>query len=236
MLKIAVCDDEYYVRDTLCEYLSALEKTLGTPFQVSCYASGEELLTHMDRETDILLLDIRMGNLSGMNAARTLRSQGLKTCLIFITSMVQYALEGYEVHAFAFVQKPLQYPQFERTMLDALRSIKAEETRILLLRRGGFIDSIPTDTILYVETLDHTSAIVTTAGRQEYTVSLKKLSEELTPWGFGLCHKSYLVNFRQIRSVLPSGLLLSNRESIPLSKHRRRQFLAEFTKYMGEQL
>lgn len=234
--KIAICDDEFYVQELLYDYLKKLEITSSYHFEIQRFSSGEALLQDIMPDTDILLLDIKMKHLSGMNAARKLRESGINCCIIFITSMIQYALEGYEVHAFAFIQKPCRYPQFERTMLDALRMQDIRTANTLSLRRGSAIDTINISHILYAETLDHVSSIVTVQGKQEYMISLKKLSAELIPYGFGLCHKSFLVNFRQIRSILPNELLITNRHTIPLSKHRKKEFLEQFTAFMGEQL
>lgn len=233
MRKIAICDDEPYIREMLCDYLNSLQEKINQQFLITCYTNGEDLLKQMNPDTDLLLLDIKMGDLSGMQAAHRLRAAGLNTCIIFITSMVQYALEGYEVHAFAFIRKPLRYPQFERTILAALQALESQAKHNLLLRRGNTLDSISIDSILYVETLDHTSVVVTENGRMEYNISLSKIAAELDACGFGICHKSYLVNFRQIRSIQSASLLLSDQESLPISKHRRKYFLEQFTKYMG---
>ena len=234
--KIALCDDETYIQELLYDYLKKLENTCPYHFEIQRFSSAETMLQDIMPDTDILLLDIKMKQLSGMDAARKLRGSGINCCIIFITSMIQYALEGYEVHAFAFIQKPCRYAQFERTMLEALRVQEIRTANTLSLRRGSAIDTINIDHILYAETLDHVSSIVTVQGKQEYVIPLKKLSTELIPHGFGLCHKSFLVNFRRIRSILPSELLLTNQDTIPLSKHRKKEFLEQFTAFMGDQL
>lgn len=230
MKKIAICDDEEYVRQEIIGYVERYAEEHNAEFITAVYSSSEALLEYLPADTSIVFLDIKMGKCTGMEAARILRQRGSNAYLIFVTSMVQYAIEGYEVHAFAFLEKPLQYSRFASVLAEAL---SREPRRTLVLRRPNQVDSISIQTILYVETLDHTSIVVSETGAQEYTISLKKLQNELAPCGFGLCHKSYLVNYNKISSVKADELLLVNGSSIPLSKHRRKVFLEQFTRYMG---
>ena len=94
MWKVAVCDDEAAVRAEVQRFLVQLQAKHNLELEVSCFDSGESLLKGMDRDTDLLILDIRMDGLSGMNAARLLRERGLQTCIIFLTTMGQYAMQG----------------------------------------------------------------------------------------------------------------------------------------------
>lgn len=230
MKRIAICDDERYVRESLCKYVKQYAEERGKDFEIYDFSSGEELIRNLPVDVDIIFLDIKMGELNGMNTARKLREQGNDACLIFVTSMVQYAIDGYEVHAFAFLEKPLEYDRFASVLSDALMR---QSKSTLVLRRGSYVDSIPIMTILYIETLNHTSVIVTENGHREYAVSLKTLTKELQESGFDLCHKSFLVSFRKIQTVRQNELVLTDGTILPLSKHRRKEFLEAFTRYMG---
>lgn len=69
MWKVAICDDESIIRQQLFLYIKNLEREWGEPFSVACFASGEQLLEGMAPDTQILLLDIQMDGLSGMETA-----------------------------------------------------------------------------------------------------------------------------------------------------------------------
>ena len=73
-----------------------------------------------------MLLDIHMKTLSGMNAARALRQKGNEVPIVFISSMPEFALEGYEVHAFGFLKKPLHYRQLAWQLDDLLAMLKKQ--------------------------------------------------------------------------------------------------------------
>ena len=123
-LRIAVCDDELSAASQIDLYLNQIQLEENLKFQVFFFSSGEELLEHMPRDIHVLLLDIQMKQATGIDVARRLRAEGLDFFLFFITSHVQYALEGYEVHAYAFLQKPLRYAPLKMYLMEVLKRLR----------------------------------------------------------------------------------------------------------------
>ncbi len=83
MRNVVVCDDDEHTRELLSTYLSQISDEYGERFSVHCFCSGEELISQLPDDTDILLLDIKMYRLSGMDAARILRERNNNICLTF---------------------------------------------------------------------------------------------------------------------------------------------------------
>ena len=236
MWKIAVCDDEKSTRDQVCRLLKRLTETHGTEFEIARFSSGEDLVRDMAPDTDLLILDISMGALNGINAAHLLREKGCRSTIIFLTTMVQYALQGYEVHAFSFIQKPLKPQHFERVVLDALALCHEKKDQSIVLQRGRVKDTLTVRSIIYIETFDHTSQVVSTRGAVSYNLSLNYFAEKLSGYGFGFCHRSYLVNYLRIKRIEACDLYMDNGDCIPISKHRRKDFLEDYTRFMGAQI
>lgn len=84
---VAVCDDELNIQQMLCDYFGMFSDEIPDTFQISCFSSGEELVAAMPSDTHLLLLDIAMDGMSGMQAAKLLRQQYPQLCLVFITTM-----------------------------------------------------------------------------------------------------------------------------------------------------
>ena len=109
MLEIAICDDEKKLR---LDLRHVIEKELaldGVEFGLTEYESGEALLRGIrERNADIIFLDIEMGGMNGMEAARTLRKNGQPAVIIFVTSYPDFVFHGYEVRALNYILKP--YP------------------------------------------------------------------------------------------------------------------------------
>lgn len=112
----------------------------------------------------------------------------------------------------------------------------AHQGGILALQSNTDIDLIPTGEITYIEIYRHKATIIFHDYQKDYFISLSELEKQLNGYGFFRCYKSYLVNFRQIRSIGSDQLLLKNGAVIPLSRYRRQNFLTEFAGFMGGQI
>lgn len=233
MRHVVICDDEETMCEQLCGYLQRLSDATGEPFQTTVLSSGEELLSRFPPHADILLLDIQMGAISGMEALRALRNYYPNLLVIFITSQVQYALEGYSVHAFGFLRKPVQFGQFRLQMSDALATLSKQQGQMVTLKNSSGIYRINSNDIYYIESWRHTVTVSFQNHKQQYNADLGALEQQLSGHGFCRCHKSVLVNLRHIRQVGLRDILMLNGDSVPLSRHRKAEFSAAFAREMG---
>ena len=233
-LRIAVCDDELSAASQIDLYLNQIQLEENLKFQVFFFSSGEELLEHMPRDIHVLLLDIQMKQATGIDVARRLRAEGLDFFLFFITSHVQYALEGYEVHAYAFLQKPLRYAPLKMYLMEVLKRLRQAKTFTLSLKSGDASEIIDCSQIIYIEVYSHSTFFILDSGRKEFSVPLNDLEQQLKNHGFFRCHKSYLVNLRKIISFRQAEVVMSNQEVIPLSRHRKQEFLTALHTVIGE--
>lgn len=90
-------------------YIKTILDEENIEYEVIKYCSGEELLEANLKDVDILLLDIKMDNINGMDVARKIRQSGNKMEIIFITSLIDYVQDGYEVKAYRYLLKPINF-------------------------------------------------------------------------------------------------------------------------------
>ncbi|HBF5972103.1 TPA: response regulator, partial [Clostridioides difficile] len=109
MIKIAICEDEKEQQELLKRYINQIFDALSVKCRLEVFNSGEELLEGYSKDTDVLLLDIQMGQINGIDTARKVRVLDDKVEIIFITALIEYALEGYEVRAYRYLIKPVKY-------------------------------------------------------------------------------------------------------------------------------
>ena len=234
--RIALCDDEELVCQQLGAFLDRFVRQSHEAVELSVFYSAEALLA-AETEFDILLLDIKMGGMSGMNAARELRRRGSNVVILFITSMTQYAIEGYEVHAYSFLGKPLRYEMFAERMEDAIRMLQKSAGQTLQFRTRDGTVQVNTNEVCYIESFRHEIRFACIGfSFTEGEVSLSGLESALRGCGFFRIHKSYLVNMRNIRLIGDSEITLVDGSTVTLSKHRRREFLSAYAAYRREQL
>lgn len=238
MFKIVICDDESAVRAQLRQFLERFAAECGKRFEVLEYASADALLQNYPSGADLLLLDIYMGGVDGLAAARQIRTFDEQVCMIFITTMYQCAIEGYKVRAFGFIKKPVSWTELRGELTCALR--QAERSRanglFLSVRSGGAVHRVPMDEILSCEVRNHTILVRTDAGVTEFRGQMRELEEQLLAHGFFRCHASFLVNGKRISRIEPMRLLLTDGSAVPVSQHRRREFMAALSTYVGQQI
>ena len=97
MLEIAIVEDEENYRKVLWQYLRKYETETAEQIHISVFTDGDEIVEHYSARYDIILMDIEMRFMNGMDAARKIREVDRSVIIIFITNMAQYAIQGYEV-------------------------------------------------------------------------------------------------------------------------------------------
>lgn len=231
--RIAVCDDEQDVSRQMSLYLKQIAQERSEIFDCFYYGSAEELLAHMPRDMDALLLDIGMAGITGMEAAYRLRREKVEIPILFITSMTEYALEGYEVHAFSFLSKPVRYASLSRNLSDAFAQIDAHREDALIVNDGMSRQIVDLRTLIYAEVYQHHTSFVFVGERRSCKLPLAEIEAQVLRRGFFRCHKSFLVNFRHISRIDFDSVTMDNNERVPLSKYRRKEFLTAYSRFMG---
>ena len=234
-MRIVVCDDEQSARETMRAYLARYEKEQGVSFETRFFDSGEALLRDYP-PMDILFLDIRMYEVSGMDIARHIRSFDDELCIIFISNMTQYALEGYRVHAFNFLVKPFAYSAFSRELTLALRKLERESGESLSVRNDSGVFQLRLREILYAETFEHKVLIHTRQKDVVCYAALSQLEKKLEGKSFFRCHQSFLIHLPAVEELLKASVRMTNGAEVPVSRHRRKELVQAMTKYAGEVL
>lgn len=233
MWKIAVCDDEKIVCDEIERYLEEISHKLDETFIIDIFHSAEQMLAELSSDTDIILLDIKMDRLTGIEAARKIREKNDKVYIIFITTMTEYALEGYEVHAFGFIKKPVCYAPLERYVTEAIRRLSTRRNDLITINDKSGAVTIYSSWIIFIEVYRHYVIVVTTKDKINVSTPLAEIEKLLISKGFFRTHKSYLVNMRHIKSIENSSLVMSDGSAVLLSKHRKKEFMESFIRFSG---
>ena len=150
-MKIAVVDDNPKDGGRIKQYIERYALEQDQRFQVFLYASGLDFLDDMERNFDVVFMDIEMPHLDGIETARKMRERDDTTILIFITNLAQYAIHGYEVNAIEFMVKSVGYYNFSDKMTKALRFVKRNEEKVMLFKNSDTVAKIPVSQILYLE-------------------------------------------------------------------------------------
>ena len=215
--KIAICDDN----KAQIEFFSAAvlhwgEKRDIHP-QIFTFENGESFLFQYteDKSFDILLLDIEMGQLNGVQLAKTIRRENKEVQIIFITGYMDYISDGYDVEALHYLLKPVSEEKLG-SVLDRAAERLQDKKKSLFINTGDEMVRIPLYTIRFIEVRQN---YVTIHADMEYTLkkTLRELEQSLDS-SFFRTGRSYIVNLQFIQKVTKTDVFLKDGSVIPLSR------------------
>jgi DNA-binding LytR/AlgR family response regulator len=217
-MKIAICDDESSQIKYLQKLIGAWSKNSSENVMVQAYDSAEAFLFAYDedKDIDILLLDIQMKGMNGIELAREIRKGNEMLQIIFITGFTDYIAEGYDVSALHYLMKPVN----EQKLIEVLDRATARLTsskRAILFKAGGGSMRILADDIYYAEAFSHYVTLYTKGGQENFNMRISDM-EKLLGEGFFRCHRSYIVGMKHVRRVSRTAMVLDTGKEIPLSR------------------
>ena len=232
-MKIAVCDDEPVVRRQIAELIQRVYPA----FQVQEYASGEELAASCQK-WQIILLDIRLGGMDGMETARQIRRDGSQAVLIFLTALEEYVFQAFDVEAFQYLLKPLKKEKFYQVMELAVK--KAQETsreqqqRGVVIKSGAVTRKMKLSEIICAEVQNRKITVHSTEGELEFYGKLSEFEKKLGE-DFICPHRSYLIHFAYVSSYTAADITMDDGTVVPMAKQRYRAFVGQYLQYMKRQ-
>ncbi|MCD7920497.1 MAG: LytTR family DNA-binding domain-containing protein [Clostridiales bacterium] len=232
MLRIAIAEDEAESRAQLTEFLQQYEEAYSVEMEVSCFPSGVDLVQDYRPEYDIILLDIAMPDMDGMETARHIRQVDEQAVLVFITQMAQYAINGYEVDALDFLLKPVNYDVFAMKLTKAIRRAESREGKRIVLTLASGVQVLQTRDIYYVEIQNHILHYHTNQGEFALRGTMQKAEQELAPYHFSRCSNWCLVNLAYVSQVDKNVVTVAG-TPLDISRRNRTAFMAALTRYMG---
>lgn len=230
MISIAICEDEAYTLEKLCEKTKHYIEENELCADIRTYLSGEALVSG-GLAFDIILLDLMLSGINGIEVAKRFCS---KSQVVFVTAYKEYALDAFDVGAVHYLLKPVTKERLYQALDRAVEQTEKADNKTLTLLKNGKMQNILIRDIIYCEVFDHQICIHTVGGDLEYSGTLDTLEGRLDG-RFFRCHRSFLVNMSCVVRQEDGVAFLAGGHKIMISRRRRQEFLQKMLKFLGNE-
>lgn len=222
---IGICDDENFWIEKIGKDVLAYSNNNCMDIELKTYQSAEDYLKK-EETVDILLLDIEMKEISGIELKDLLAKRMENEAIIFISGYNALVWEAFGKNVYGFLDKPI----VKEKLYSIINRIMDEKVNIIdvLVNNDKYILS---SKIIYVKSIDKYIKIYTK--QEEYIgyFSLKECEQKLQAYGFKRVHKSYIVNFEHIVKI-ENVIKMDNGFQIRVGRGKVKEIKSEFLEYV----
>ena len=230
-LNIAICDDEQNQIQYIKDIASAWAETSEQFPAFAEFPSAEAFLFDYaeNQNYDILLLDIEMAKMNGIDLAKKVREGNNRVQIVFITGYPDFMSEGFEVAALHYLMKPVKKEKLFSVLDRAVENLGKKEESLVLETENGVL-RVNFSEIMLAEAKGHDTVLTLTSGTETAKIGINDLEKKLDT-SFVRSHRSYLVGLRHITRITKTDVILDNATSIPLSRRMYAKVNQKFIDY-----
>jgi len=244
MIRTAICDDcpaqKKIIEVLLNKYI---KERPGIEIDLHSFTSGENLLRSIsDGITyDLLLLDILMPGIDGIELAREVHKHNEEAVTIFLTISKNHALDAYGVSATQYILKPISAQTLFPVLDKVIPTISQEKERYFLFSTPGSVVKIPFSSITCVELnhrrlklyLDNGKTLLGKYLRKSFAETIEPLLKDNR---FILAHRSFVINIDKAEELKKSEFVMKNDVIVPVSRFKYVDLKDAYQSYIESQL
>lgn len=247
MLQIGICDDETLLLDEIKKLTEDCLQQQQTFCILSTYTDGRNLLYDIQdgKHFDLLLLDIEMPDLSGMELAKHIHNLLPNALMIFVTAHYKYAVDAYALHIFRYIPKNQLKERIPHALKDAVSLLEIQNTDSYIISNQNRLERIPLKEIFYIEKEGKNAVFHTAVAEEPETRSpgdktartrrirktLTEIFEELHSEEFYFIERGYIVNLRHVSGISHTDCILTDQTRLPVSQNRLPEFKKKLNRY-----
>lgn len=214
-VRIAICDDEERYRIELKTILNKL--LINADLNIDTFDDGNILADAFAASPyDLVFLDIEMPAVDGITLAKKIRAKSENVFIVFLTSHIEYALEGYEVNALRYLTKPVDIEKLK----EVIRYVQEKQgsSRQIIIKEDGEEILIDINDVIYMESMNQNVRIVTAKGEHVIRYNIGDFEEQLKNDGFFRIHRGYLISLSKVKKLSGNDVILDGGETLPVSR------------------
>jgi len=225
---VYICDDEKKILQDISEVVSGCCKDSN----IYTFVSAIELLKQMEKQSaDILLLDIDMPDMNGMEVAKYIGELKEKPILIFVSSHDELVYESFKYHPFGFVRKRFFKEELPKLLNDCKEELQ-RNTKNFCFRADGKDVRLVISEIIYLESEANYVKVFTKDKEYRFRSTMTAVENTLHTYGFIRIHKGFLVNEEAVRVVGSDEAELVDGRRLPVGKTYLDSARSQLMRYM----
>lgn len=229
-MKIAICEDDVLTADSLRIFIKDFLDSKDISHTIRLFDRASSF--YGSTETfDLVFLDYKLPDISGMDIARNLRKTNKKTTIIFTTSYSEYVFESFEVNTFRYLVKPVSKEDIEKTMTDFINNFE-QFSKIDIPTDGGETVFVNLPEIMYLESSGRYTTVRLNSTSYVSTKALSTFQSEINSFKFFRTHRTFLVNMKYISEIQGNTIILTNGEKATISRRNLNTFNNAFFNYL----
>ena len=233
MLKIAVVDDEIVFVESLINKITAVCEKLNLKFKIDKYSNGFDILENYSKY-HLIFLDIEMPSMDGIETAKKineLKGDSEIPFFVFITSHDEFVFDALKSFPYSFIRKSDidDETSFSKIMIKVSKAID-NNCKTINIRTNRQEIVLKIADIVFIEKYKNYSYIHTKSEKYPVKSSLVFYEEMLSDFGFIRCHEGYIVNLNNISKIFDKAILLTNNETVPMSRNKCKMVKEAFVK------
>ena len=236
MIRVAVCDDDKFICDSIKEHILKYSIKRNEEFETMTFKSCEELMSNYLKgdSFDLIFLDIEFTkgglsdeqNMNGIAFGRKLRRlfDSDETAIIYVTSFKEYAIDAIKTHPFDWLGKPFEYTDVEEK-LDAYVEESTSKNKMFEFVSERVVHHILVSSIRYFKSDGRRIIIHTSDSTFSFNGSMSDIVNNECLKDFVSIHKSFYVNINYISRFTSDSVILigEDEEKLDISKSKRKE-------------
>lgn len=232
MIEIALVEDEISFSETLKEYLQNFFSIYKLDISIHYYSNATSFLSEK-KKFDFIFMDIDLKDkINGMELTKIIREKDKDVIVFFVTNLAQYAINGYEVEAFDFILKPINYNNFAIKLDRAFKCYQNKKGIVIVVPSRNGKENVLSEELKYVEIMEHKLLFHTINGIVTGTGTMKSVLQKLEGLPFYLCNQCYLVNLKYVTGIYDNQVKIG-KELLQMSAPKKKDFMTALNNYLG---
>lgn len=239
-MNIVICDDSESDACTAKDLIKQTVYELHIKTEFDCYSNAvdvERRLMVNNEPADILILDIDMPKVSGLELAERLRTENKDLIIIFLSNHEEFVFKAIEFQPFRYIRKTHLKTEMPLAIRSAVKVIEANRDKQIILNSDDGEMKVIISEIMYFEA-DKRKTIIHLNNNVNLVVNknITEVFESMKSNKFIMIHRSCAVNADYVKSVKNDIAVLKNSESLIISRHKSKDVRQNIIKLWGDKI